>query len=302
VLGATRQGDPLAFGLDRLRHARATIAGDRHTLDAAVPADRSRDLERAEQDLHHRQAIAGHARRVLAHADARLRDAQQRRWGRRDRATVADAEHVQRRARHDVDQAEANVVEAQQRVDTELAHAAARHRARNATAAQRADLVRDLRLLGDALDTTRAERVLAAARGEPGHEHVVDVLGPPPDDAVAAQVWCGIADAIETYRDAHAHDDERFGPWPKAPNIADAAIGPRPTNAVAGREWDRVARYIADAHDLVAVAGSGSLSATLTHDADVWHEALTHASVALDATRPQPARGREVGRGLDLGW
>ena len=41
VLAVTRQDDPLAFGIDRLRQARLTTVHELHALDAALPPDRS---------------------------------------------------------------------------------------------------------------------------------------------------------------------------------------------------------------------------------------------------------------------
>src|SRR5205085_2180828 len=51
VLTATRQGDPLAFGLDRLREARLTNLADLRTLEAGLPPDRTRQLGHAQGDL-----------------------------------------------------------------------------------------------------------------------------------------------------------------------------------------------------------------------------------------------------------
>ena len=72
TLAAVRQDDPLAFGIERLRAARATYAADRDRLDHRLPSDRThairqseRELAGAEQDLRHAHLAATAARREL---------------------------------------------------------------------------------------------------------------------------------------------------------------------------------------------------------------------------------------------
>ena len=81
VLSATTQGDPLAFGVDRLRHARDHFAKALQTLEASLPPDRTEELRRAEADLAHRKVNHRHAIGREAEAERRLREATGRRKG-----------------------------------------------------------------------------------------------------------------------------------------------------------------------------------------------------------------------------
>ena len=51
VTACVRADDPLAYGIDKLRRARATVACELNKLDAVVPHDRSGDLERLRRQL-----------------------------------------------------------------------------------------------------------------------------------------------------------------------------------------------------------------------------------------------------------
>ena len=64
TLRAVRADDPLAFGVDRLRHARRTYRDDLQRLNATVPPDRRDHLARAEADLRHHQANLDHHQRA----------------------------------------------------------------------------------------------------------------------------------------------------------------------------------------------------------------------------------------------
>jgi hypothetical protein len=52
VIGdCVKADDPLAFGIDKLRHARATTAIDLHNLDARIAADRSEECNEIRRQL-----------------------------------------------------------------------------------------------------------------------------------------------------------------------------------------------------------------------------------------------------------
>ena len=47
IVGCARAGDPLAFGTERLRHARRTLTTELWTIETQLPVDRQRDLQPA---------------------------------------------------------------------------------------------------------------------------------------------------------------------------------------------------------------------------------------------------------------
>ncbi len=51
VAACVRADDPLAFGIDKLRHARTTIDGDRQAIDAGIPDDRADEWQQARRQL-----------------------------------------------------------------------------------------------------------------------------------------------------------------------------------------------------------------------------------------------------------
>jgi conjugative relaxase-like TrwC/TraI family protein len=201
TLGAVRQGDPLAFGIDRLRGARATYAGDLSALDAALPADRSRQLALAKARVASDRRALGGARARRDEAEQALAIAQERHWGRKDKTAIRTAtarldhaEGVVRAAEHSltghVKDLAAERALAKER-DAAVA-AAAPERARRASVVQEIDM---------ALDATRPERVVAIATGLDPTEPVVQALGPLPEARGGQRVWCGLASEIERDRD-----------------------------------------------------------------------------------------------------
>ena len=90
TLAAVRQDDPLAFGIDRLRAARAAYADDLAATRASLPPDRSarRHPSRGGRDRRRTGPAPRPFRRRPA-TPAELDVASQRHWGRRDKQAVA---------------------------------------------------------------------------------------------------------------------------------------------------------------------------------------------------------------------
>ena len=86
-----RADDPLAFGVEHLRHARATYRADLRQLWRTLPADRRDHLTAAERDLHRAQEHLRYARRTHTDAHQQLEQAHQRHWGRRDKPAIQAA-------------------------------------------------------------------------------------------------------------------------------------------------------------------------------------------------------------------
>ena len=84
--------DPLAYGTDKLRHARSTLDADVRALDAAVPEDRADQWQQARRQLAEVVSQHHQAEELVAQSRARLQDAGRRRWGRHDHQAVVDAQ------------------------------------------------------------------------------------------------------------------------------------------------------------------------------------------------------------------
>ncbi|HUP86737.1 MAG TPA: MobF family relaxase [Acidimicrobiales bacterium] len=292
VVAATRQGDPLAFGVDRLRRARRTTTADLRFLEAGLPPDQRDRLARAEAEVAHRQTNLAHARRTLTDAEGQVQAASQRRWGRRDNDALARAEVRYSAARNLVAQA-AEAVDAA-RSDME-GHRQAVERYLEAverTAPERQQLERDARELANALAETRPERVVAAAHGDPAGEHLEIALGPAPSDPARRVMWCAIANEIEAHRDRTNHADH------VGTGRLSSLLGARPTYTT--KEWDRVAGLVKDAPALLDSATTiGRSAIDNIEDQRLWRETLERNVKAIDARR---AVLEPPGRGMELGW
>ncbi len=201
VTGCVRADDPLAFGIDKLRHARTTTMVDLGRLDAAVPVDRSSEWDQTRRQLPEVLMARHEAEQSLAERHAALQEAGRRRWGRHDqqaitaaRANVALAEeHLQRAtaAEHTLrEQLDALSQYQQQRQQTIAAAGPERH-----------ELVSSLAQLDGALDLTRPDRIHTLVEEPP--PHLVERLGSPPASPAGQAVWCHYALAFEAVLDRH---------------------------------------------------------------------------------------------------
>ena len=73
VAACVQADDSLAYGVDKLRHARATAAGDLRDLDARVPVDRATERDDAKRQLAHAQRGATTSRTGAGECTRRLR-------------------------------------------------------------------------------------------------------------------------------------------------------------------------------------------------------------------------------------
>ena len=284
VLAVTRQDDPLAFGIDRLRHARLTTVHGLQALDAALPPDRAAALGRAERELSEREVQVTYAQRELAKAERRLEPAMERHWGRRDKDAVRAAERAVADRRGDVERAEQRVPAAARDVENEQRAVAEHARALEETATARAELTATCRDLSVALDETRTARVLAAADRPEVAPALIATIGVAPADAGGRSVWCGIAEQVERECDRTAG------------GVSLGADGSR-----ARGDDGRLARLVADANELIDHAGLVPQRHP-AHGLDrpaAWREALSAAEGALETARPLVVE-RDLSRGI--GW
>jgi conjugative relaxase-like TrwC/TraI family protein len=294
VLGALRQGDPLAYGIDRLRSAYRTTIAQLRGIDQRIGPDRGDALHRAELDAAHRERQHAYVQRERDAARAEL-DRLHRRPGRRHRDAIAAATARLHAADAAVSNAAARLQEATACVERERAADAARALALDETADTRAALRVDARHLLDALDTTRPQRIRDAARGDTGYRDLREALGPPPASLTGMAAWCGIAYRIETYRDHHGND--------RASAVDDAVtgiLGSRPDTPRGRDQWDQLASLIRAASNIIKHAQASELDIDEPRRLDdprSWKHALERSIEASGAVRE---RSHRADAGLEL--
>ena len=299
-----RQDDPLAFGVERLRAARATYVDEldrvRRSLPPTAPPPWSEPaaspvppggrsprlgpklLPLAPRSRRPANGIGaggivwhliGRASRA-EHADHELSSALDRdRKAKEEAANVGEADRAHREALRDngaaLDSLEESVAD-----------------------------------FGAALDRTRGERVLAMLGDGAAPPHLTAVLGAVPEGLTRRQLWCGLAFEVEAYRDVH--------PEPGRADSAglEAALGPRPERFEEAPAWDYLASrislgpaIIAAAADLDAAFDAGAPDqwvqrldrAVADHQAEATLDAGTNGPPSLIAAKRPPA-ARQIGR------
>ncbi len=282
VLRAVRADDPLAFGIDHLRDARAVYRADLHDISDALPDDRRHALQQAEADLHHHEHNLRDAEREITRAQSALDAAHQRRWGRRDTDAIARAEARLTTARRNHERAAEQVTHVRARTDQERDAVRAWHTATRATAADQARLTNCINDLDAALAATRPERVAAAAL-DPRNK-LWQVLGPPPATRGGLAAWCGITERIEDWRDRGASPDRWIDHVPDA--RGHPMLGLRP--CALGRESDDLARVLSTARELIDAASRLDPCPTRKGfvDRSNWLTTLRAAERALPTKQP----------------
>ncbi|MGH9282083.1 MAG: hypothetical protein ACRD0S_04015, partial [Acidimicrobiales bacterium] len=299
TLAAVRQDDPLAFGIERLRAARATYAADLDAYRAALPPDRSAAVVEARRRLGDREQCLREARCGLEDRRHGLAVASERHWGRRDKGAVERAQRALQQAEDAVAADVRSEQTARLRLDAEASNERKRAKALAATEPQRTELTEALAELDAALDDTRAQRVAALSGEAIVPAHLVAVLGGPPGDAAGRQAWCGLACRIESYRDRHP---EALG-HESAGGVM-AALGPRQSERwVPDPEWDDLAARLRHGPALVTMAAEINEGTRLTPvGAEVrsWADILDQAGMLLEARRQTTERGLDRGLGQGL--
>jgi hypothetical protein len=91
VAACVQADDPLAYGVERLRHARATTVGDLRGVDTRAPVDRAAEHDDAGQQLADAQRARQQAEEAVDSARAAFDQSRRRRRGRTDQSAVATA-------------------------------------------------------------------------------------------------------------------------------------------------------------------------------------------------------------------
>ncbi len=208
LIGGVQTDDPLAFGIDKLRHARATTTEQLEQLDASIPADRAKEWLQARRQLPGLLTARHDAEQSAANSQEGLYEAARRRWGRRDHDAIAAARVRLTHAEDRLDQAVTAERDLRDHLATIAAYQQERQQALNDSLARHHQLESALTQLDAALDHTRPQRVRALADQPPSHQ--VERLGEPPHSPAGRAVWCHHALPIEAVLD---RNDGFSPPW-----------------------------------------------------------------------------------------
>ena len=283
TLGAVRQGDPLAFGIDRLRGARATYAGALSAIEAALPVNRSRELARAKARVASDRRALGDARARRDEAEQGLAVAQERHWGRKDKTAIRSATARLDHAEGVVKAAEHSLTSSVKDLGAERALAKERDAAVAAAAPERTRLASVVQEIDMALDATRPERVVAIAAGLDPTEPVVEALGPLPEARGGQRVWCGLASEIERDRDQGLRRDptDRAGRHRAFGQVYDD-----------GRVYERPDELIGLGAEADPVPGG------VVAEPGAWERQLDHARDVRNLALEVGKQGPDLGLGL----
>jgi hypothetical protein len=208
LIACVRADDPLAFGIDKLRHARATTAAGVGKLDDSIPPDRSREWQEARAQLPSLVRARQEAEAALARSQQGLDEASRRRWGRQDHEAINVAKRQVGMAGQDLEQA----VVAERHLGEHLArissHQQERQQAITDSAPKRQELETAIVQFDAALDHTRPQRAYALL-SDPSPD-LIKRLGQPPASVAGQAVWCHHALPIEAALDSN---DGLSPPW-----------------------------------------------------------------------------------------
>jgi hypothetical protein len=295
VAACVQADDPLAFGVDKLRHARSTAAGDLRHLEAGIPVDRATERDDARRQLADALRARQQAEDALGSARAACDESHRRRWGRRNHQEIATAQAGAVVAQQALEQTAAAETMLQERVASLAQHQRERQEATVVGTARREQLASALAQFDTALDNTRADRVRALADDPPACH--VERLGPVPRSSAGRAVWCYYALGIETILD---HGNRLGAP-------------PRRHNTVIGRARQEVAIAdrllhssvdVNDEADPACWAELAGVAAALRKEAERHLRARTSIDRLLASAqqiRPDTSMGGAVQQGPELG-
>jgi conjugative relaxase-like TrwC/TraI family protein len=247
AVACVRADDPLAYGIDKLRHARATLDGDRRGIDAGIPDDRADQWQQARRQLPQVIRQRHQADKELADRVVRLDDASRRRWGRHDHQAVVDAQAQVATAEGRSEQAAAAERELRERIAALAEHQQRRHQHIADISAQRKELHTTVAQVDAALDRTLPERVAALVQDPP--QHLVSRIGPAPDTPAGRAVWCHHALDIEAVLDRNDGRSPAWNGWSPQTDRArhEIVVADRVLEASSDRpqaaEWSELAEH-----------------------------------------------------------
>ncbi len=249
VAACVRADDPLAYGIDKLRHARTTVVADLRNLDAGFPADRSKEFNEARRQLPTVISAKHHAEQSLADGRSTLEEVGRRRWGRQDREAIARANAQVAVAEKRVEHALGAERDLRDHLASLSQHQENRRQAIADTAPQRKDLESTLAQVVTALEQTGPERARALAEDPP--PYLVRLLGPAPSSPAGHAVWCHHALRIESFV------DRNDGISPPSTLSVRETNRPRQEIAIADRLLE-TSDYVADPTEWARLAGQAA--------------------------------------------
>ena len=200
IAACVRADDPLAYGIDRLRHARGTVAGDLNDLNATIPVDRDGGTSARPDDNWPSPPCSNEkpngtwptpkpspSRPPGGGGDAETTHA----------ITTAGQEVDRQQQR--LQQTVAAQSDLKQRFSQLVEHQHHRGEVLAETQPRRVELSGALSEIDGALDRTRPGRVQALT--EARAEHLIDLLGAPPDHPTNRALWQHLANVVETHLD-----------------------------------------------------------------------------------------------------
>jgi conjugative relaxase-like TrwC/TraI family protein len=237
--------DPLAYGIDKLRHARTTVIADRRATDATILDDRAQEWQQARHQLPGLVRQRHQAEQKLADSQARLQDAGRRRWGRHDHDAMAAAQAEVAADQNRAEQATNEERDLRDRLGALAEHQQRRQHVITQTAPRRKELDTRLAQIDAALDRSRPDRVAALAEHPP--PHLVTLIGSVPDSSAGRAVWCHHAQRIEADLDHHGAASRRVNGTPQIDRARrQIAVADRLLMASSDRpgpaEWARLAQ------------------------------------------------------------
>jgi hypothetical protein len=249
IAACVRTDDPLGFGIDKLRHARATTSVRISQLDTGIPPDRAQEWQRARAQLPTLVRARHDAEAALVASLASLDEASRRRWGRQDRDAINAARDQVGVAKEDLERAgaiESNLREQLARISS---HQQERHQTIKDRAPKRKELETTLAQFDAALDHTRPQRVHSLSL-DPSPD-LVKRLGEPPASAAGRAVWCHHALPVEAELD---RNDGNASSWTGSSRqtgrarqeiaIADRLLEPK-SGGLHSTEWAELAQQAA---------------------------------------------------------
>ena len=275
ALACVSVDQPLAHGVTPLRIARRRLGTQLSEIYAAIPPDRSRNLDAARQVLASAVRQRGQATGRVAVLQGELDQQSSRHWPRRDRDAIGQSKQQLDLARRHLSQHVDRENGVRHRLDSIRQHQKARTSALSATADQRQLLSTAIAQIDGALERTLPERVLQLA-DHPGALHL-EVLGPVPAGHAGRAVWCHQASRLEGHRD-HISSDQGA--------------------------WRQLVDELADTPLLARVAERCINLGSPTGDDDTWRQVTQQAiqiteSIVEHSPRRSP-RSSELGNELDL--
>ena len=191
---------PLAFGIDKLRHARTTTARrPRPARCRPSPPTGPREWDQTRQQLPDILRARHDAEQALAERQAALQEAGRRRWGRHDHQAIAAARDCVAVAEQHLEQATAAERTLRERLDALAQYQQQRQQTITAAAPERQELETSLAQL-DGCPRPHPLRPRPSARRRPP-PHLVERLGSPPSSPAGRAVWCHHALAVEAVLD-----------------------------------------------------------------------------------------------------